>query len=1202
MAYYNLYLVRSGFTGWEDTCNTGVSYYEGNFGIGKWFPSAKLHVADESGVYVEFQDTTHSTTESEFTSYIKYADKSGLMVGTIGFEETGNKNLYIHSSTTGETRFLIDDSFVALFNNSGEFGVNIQSPEAKIHVVQDSATKHVAVFERTGAPDSPPDLIITNDGRVGINVGSPDYTLHVSGHDKASVGTIYSESYVYKSGIEDAAFNVSIDYDGPTFRSIDLPTGYVTQFNTVNGSDVNKNNEVKATTVRLYAPSGNAPIDFSAGIRFLGNVPTGVPSGKVGVVAFNSFGPSATDTVAVYREEGVSLVGEIGPAGPPGTGDPGDGFSNKIIGGFFTLNPWQRETVFYDIQSGEYSADRFAYLKCDGSGKVTSEVVYLPDHTVKHDIIRDPDAPPTGLNQLAEQCSLGIECVQGKNTKVMFTSTPYTGQHIEVRHFGGAISCHSDRAWIDTGNNSIIRYGDGEKTYYDSTYTGTDENRIFVSLNGIIQPPDSYEVTGSGLTFGEAPFEGAKIEFKYFSGSSGATNDVFYGDGQGTGFHMSVSIPTGTQNVNGDPYWDKVRLLIQSDTYNGDGNFPDSSLHSQVVTPTGDTHHKANSVDTDPFGNTNKSAIYFDGNNDSLVVENPVDGSLDFDENASFTVECWVKTDQAAQGSYTTLFQKRASAYIPEYGDKFYRLMFGKIGDNPGKIFFDISLSDHNNGFSSVSIYSNDVLNNDAWHHVAAVVDRDDNKARLFVDGQLQGEDSIPPDHLDATADMVLGEDNISTNLDFRRYLYDFRVTNVARYSSNFTRPTETFPTIPFVSPTCSNGVCETNCPVVMLDGLVQTPNMGYNITGGSGINFFSPPYSGQRVDVRNLGFPEMSLLPAIQTGVSTCTVDTFVGNGIDRGFRLSGPFSDCLLVSLNGIAQRVDEDYVIDSCELDPYDFVSVQHPIEGYNSIALPKSDFTLSFNAKSNKSGSYSVAFRNEAMDESYIANYYLSDTDVWHRIVINCNPMSGIRPSWNFDSGIGLRVDWVLGAGSGYNAPVNNSWVTGNYLTFSGSTTVGCETEDMACVNGICSGHVLKIASAYLSKGRLSYNLYTPTRSIGDELHLCQRYYEKQNFLEGETVSLAQAYSDNAATGAALKYEVKKRTFPDIDISPTGVFGVSNADYSSVDNVSEIFFSKASRSAVSIGVVGTTGALSQGNSTTISMKTPSGYIAIDSEFKV
>ena len=83
---------------------------------------------------------------------------------------------------------------------------------------------------------------------------------------------------------------------------------------------------------------------------------------------------------------------------------------------------------------------------------------------------------------------------------------------------------------------------------------------------------------------------------------------------------------------------------------------------------------------------------------------------------------------------------------------------------------------------------------------------------------------------------------------------------------------------------------------------------------------------------------------------------------------------------------------------------------------------------------------------------------------------------------------------------------------------------------------------------------------------------------------------------------LKFDTVKRTFPEMSASPSGTFGVSNADYSTVDDISGLFLSKASQKAASIGAVGVNSVLSQGNSTTISSKTPTGYIVIDSEFKV
>ena len=48
-------------------------------------------------------------------------------------------------------------------------------------------------------------------------------------------------------------------------------------------------------------------------------------------------------------------------------GEPGEGFGNKIIGGDFSTNPWQRmlpgKSGFYNVQSGDFTADRFVFLK-----------------------------------------------------------------------------------------------------------------------------------------------------------------------------------------------------------------------------------------------------------------------------------------------------------------------------------------------------------------------------------------------------------------------------------------------------------------------------------------------------------------------------------------------------------------------------------------------------------------------------------------------------------------------------------------------------------------------------------------------------------------------------------------------------------------------------------------------------------------------
>ena len=57
------------------------------------------------------------------------------------------------------------------------------------------------------------------------------------------------------------------------------------------------------------------------------------------------------------------------------------GFKNKIIGGDFSLNPWQRGTSFSAVANGAYTADRFYYIKAGSGVNLISKDTDVPSST-----------------------------------------------------------------------------------------------------------------------------------------------------------------------------------------------------------------------------------------------------------------------------------------------------------------------------------------------------------------------------------------------------------------------------------------------------------------------------------------------------------------------------------------------------------------------------------------------------------------------------------------------------------------------------------------------------------------------------------------------------------------------------------------------------------------------------------------------------
>jgi hypothetical protein len=163
--------------------------------------------------------------------------------------------------------------------------------------------------------------------------------------------------------------------------------------------------------------------------------------------------------------------------------------------------------------------------------------------------------------------------------------------------------------------------------------------------------------------------------------------------------------------------------------------------------------------------------------------------------------------------------------------------------------------------------------------------------------------------------------------------------------------------------------------------------------------------------------------------------------------------------------------------------DIAVINQRIEGYNAVSFGFGQsglryVTLSFWVKATKTGVYCVSFANSAADRSYVAEYTVSTSNTWEKKIITI-PVD-TTGTWLYDNGIGLRVRFALAAGTNYIAPAN-TWSAGN---------LAITTNQINALDNTAND--FKIALVQLEAGEVA----TPfeTRSYGQELSLCQRYYQ------------------------------------------------------------------------------------------------------------
>ena len=213
----------------------------------------------------------------------------------------------------------------------------------------------------------------------------------------------------------------------------------------------------------------------------------------------------------------------------------------------------------------------------------------------------------------------------------------------------------------------------------------------------------------------------------------------------------------GSQALTNDPYFNNVSLLLSA----RDGLIKDYSKNNHSISVFGNTTISSSQA---KWGN---KSIYFDGSGDYLSV--PTSTVLQF-ETGSFTIESWIYPMANAGVIVGNNIQS---------SEKTFQLQVNASGKLEFLTWSTILAT------SSFSI----VLN--TWQHVS--VSFNGTTYRLFINGVLNGSGTTVK-NFSTSNGMTIGANNIPMTF-FSGYINDLRITKgVARYTSNFTVPTQPFP------------------------------------------------------------------------------------------------------------------------------------------------------------------------------------------------------------------------------------------------------------------------------------------------------------------------------------------------------------------------------------------------------------------------
>jgi hypothetical protein len=191
------------------------------------------------------------------------------------------------------------------------------------------------------------------------------------------------------------------------------------------------------------------------------------------------------------------------------------------------------------------------------------------------------------------------------------------------------------------------------------------------------------------------------------------------------------------------------------------------------------------------------------------------------------------------------------------------------------------------------------------------------------------------------------------------------------------------------------------------------------------------------------------------------------------------------------------------------------------------------TLSFWVRSSLTGTFGGSIQNASSTRSYPYSYTISAANTWEQKTIQIP--GDTTGTWATGTTAGMLVMFGLGVGATASGTAG-SWAGTNYISATGATSVVGT-----------SGATFYITGVQLEPGTVA----TPfeRRSYGQELALCQRYFEKSY---GQSQALGTIDENQATWGSVNSvdqtlvvmqqtYKVTKRVAPTVTVYNTATGG-------------------------------------------------------------
>jgi hypothetical protein len=259
---------------------------------------------------------------------------------------------------------------------------------------------------------------------------------------------------------------------------------------------------------------------------------------------------------------------------------------------------------------------------------------------------------------------------------------------------------------------------------------------------------------------------------------------------------------------------------------------------------------------------------------------------------------------------------------------------------------------------------------------------------------------------------------------------------------------------------------------------------------------------------------------------------------------------------SPDGFASSIKYDVTTAQASLAASDQMRLDYFVEAQDlqQVAYGSSNpstMTLSFYVRSNKTGTYVVYLSKDDDSRQQTHNYTINTADTWERKTITI--VGDTTGAINNDNGRGIFIGWTLASGTTYTSGTASS-------TWEASTTAN-RAAGLTVNLADSTDNYWQITGVQLEVGSVA----TPFehRSYGEELALCQRYYQRKSSLSGNYVGFATlgAITANTAFGT-VEYIGTMRSNPSFNISNCGIY--ENNALRPINNLSTAYYGASSLS--------------------------------------